>query len=233
MKNRTMYAKSKRILKRASPRHIIKNRVTARLIARFADKMGLVYFGYVNQRGDEHRLVRGHTVSQTHRDDHYAIGTVKGYDVALVSRSDTNPRHPQGKVQSLIISLDLRTKDEVPHMYIGHSNREDTFRSSYHQLHRIQLTDVSLYPPLFLQNYVVYAPPSQVRESAAIIGTHVAEVIASHFQEASIEIDKGVVYVYIESEHPTEVLLEKMLSNCLWLGEVIDAIHLGRKFDKN
>jgi hypothetical protein len=84
-----------------------------------------------------------------------------------------------------------------------------------------------------MQNYVVYTSPSKVHDVASIIGPHIADVISTHFQDASIEIDKGTIYIYIESEHPSEVLLEIMLSNCLWLGEVIDAIHLGRTFDED
>ena len=53
-----------------------------------AEKVGLVYFGYVDQRDDDHRLIRGHTVSQTHQDNHYCIGTVRGYDVMLALRND-------------------------------------------------------------------------------------------------------------------------------------------------
>jgi hypothetical protein len=207
--------------------------MTSARIARFAEKIGMVYFGYVNQRGDEHRLIRGHTVSQTHRDDHYAVGTLKGYDVALVIRDDIPLRHPSGRYQSLIVTLDLRTKDEIPHIYIGHANRETTFHSAYHQLHRVSPNDVADYPLSFTQHYAVYTSPSKVHDFASLIGPHIADVISTHFQDASIEIDRGVIYVYIESEHPSEVLLEKMLSNCLWLGEVIDAIHLGRNLDQN
>ncbi len=207
--------------------------MTAGRIARFAEKIGLVYFGYVNQRNDEHRLVRGHTVSKTHRDDHYAVGTVKGYDVALVSRNDTPLRHPAGGYQSLIITVDLHTKDELPHIYIGHKTREATFHSTYHQLPLVRLEYVAAYPVAFSQQYAVYTAPSKVHEVASIIGPHVADVISTHFQDVSLEIDQGTIYAYIESEHPSEVLLEKMLSNCLWLGEVIDAIHSGRRFDQD
>jgi hypothetical protein len=233
MKNKKLLLRARRAFRHASPAHIVKNKMTASRIARFADKVGLVYFGYVNNRSDEHRLIRGHTISRTYRDDHYAVGTIKGYDVALVSREDTSLLHPAGRYQSLIITLDLRTKDEIPHIYIGHRGRDSTFQASYHQLHRIILSSSLPYPPSFLENYVVYTSPSKVQDAEAIIGPHIADVISTHFQDASIEIDRGVVYVYIQSEHPSEVLLEKMLSNCLWLGEVIDAIHLGRTFDQD
>lgn len=215
-------------LKYTYPTAIIKKRMTAARIARFADKIGFVYFGYVDQKSDEHKLVRGHTLSASHRDDHYAVGTLKGYDVVLVSRSDRPPRHPKGHYQTLIIMLDLHSHDDMPPLYVGHIGREETFHSTYHRMHRINLVDYQRYPEAFLQEYVVYSAPDRARDASMIVGPHVAEVIAKHFSKASIEIAHNTLYVYIESQHPDEVLLEKMLSNCLWLGEVIDATRVGR-----
>ena len=62
---------------------------TKRIVNQFADEFGLVYFGYVSQRSDEHHIVRGMTVSTNHHDDHYCIGTFDTYDVVFVERSDT------------------------------------------------------------------------------------------------------------------------------------------------
>jgi hypothetical protein len=55
-----------------------------------------------------------------------------------------------------------------------------------------------------------------------------AMVIASHFVRSSIEIEDGTIYLYIESERPDEALLEKMLSNGLWLAEQIDEAYRPR-----
>ena len=70
-----------------TPRHIVRSRMTSSAVRKFADSLGMVYFGLVNQRNDEHRLVRGHTVSATHRDDNYCVGTIRGYDTCLLYTS--------------------------------------------------------------------------------------------------------------------------------------------------
>jgi hypothetical protein len=41
-----------------------------------------VYFGYVDQRDDDHRLIRGHTVSATHQDKKTSY-----YDIRLLYSS--------------------------------------------------------------------------------------------------------------------------------------------------
>ena len=85
----------KRALRHSRPSHLLRKRQQRGAIESFADKAGLVYFGYVDQRDDDHRLIRGHTVSATHQDNHYCIGTVRGYDVMLVLRNDV-VRVPSG-----------------------------------------------------------------------------------------------------------------------------------------
>ena len=66
-------------------RFITNSRVQRHIIKKFTNKIGLVYFGAVNQHQDDNRLVRGFTVSQSHQDDHYSVGTVEGYNVTLVN----------------------------------------------------------------------------------------------------------------------------------------------------
>jgi hypothetical protein len=117
-----------------------------------------VYFGYVDQRDDDHRLIRGHTVSATHQDNHYCIGTVRGYDVMLVLRNDVI-RVPSGKEKRchwLIVTVDLHTKTDVPHCYVGHKSRDDEFAASYRQLHPLAIGGLGRYPHAFSSNYTVY-----------------------------------------------------------------------------
>ena len=47
---------------------------TKKIIKQFAHKFDLVYFGYVNQREDEHELIRGITVAASHVDSHFCVG---------------------------------------------------------------------------------------------------------------------------------------------------------------
>ena len=219
----------KRALRHTTPNHIVRTRLTKRVISRFAEKVGLVYFGYVNQKDDDHRLVRGHTVSQTHLDNHYCIGTVRGYDVVLVSRNDV-VRTRGGKLERchwLIYTIDLHTRQSLPHCYIGHQSRDTVFAAAYEQLYPIVLGSTAQYPRRFLSEYTVYSTAAHALDIEHILSPQVAEVISTHFSSASFEIEDNTIYLYVESEHPNEALLEKLLSNGLWLAESIDASLVG------
>lgn len=220
-----------RALQRATPGHMVRTRLTKRTINEFAEKVGLVYFGYVDQRDDDHRLVRGHTVSRTHVDNHYCIGTVRGYDVVLVSRNDM-VRTRSGKLERchwLIYTFDLHTKQSVPHMYVGHKSRDAQFAASYKQLMPLSIGHFGIYPQRFMNEYTVYGKATHALEIEQYITPQVAEVISTHFRGASFEIEDGTVFLYVESEHPNESLLEKLMSNGLWLAEVIDTAALQGK----
>lgn len=215
-----------RALRHATPAHVVRTRLTKRVMSEFAEKVGLVYFGYVDQRDDEHRLVRGHTVSKTHRDNHYCIGTVRGYDVVLVSRNDV-VRTRAGNLERchwLIYTIDLHTNQTVPHFYVGHTSRDALFAASYEQLQPLAIGTLGSYPKAFLDHYTMYGQATHAVQIEQLIAPQAAEVIASHFRNASFEIEDNTVFLYIESEHPTEAMLEKMLSNGLWVAELIDAV---------
>ena len=214
----------RRALRHMTPRHMVRTRMTRKVVESFAEKAGLVYFGYVDQR-DEHKLVRGHTVSATHIDSHYSIGTVRGYDVILLQRNDVSSSREGKKEQRyhwLIFSFDLHSPVDVPRLYIGHKNHQQAYGNVYNHLSKLRLGITSTYSPQFTGNYDVFGKPAQVVEIENTITPDVAAVVATHFQGASIEIEDNTVYLYIESPHPNELLLEKMLSNGLWLAEQID-----------
>lgn len=215
-----------RALRHMTPRHIARTRITRRTIMRFAEKVGLVYFGYVDQRDDEHRLVRGHTVSETHKDDHYCVGTVRGYDCMMVLRNDTislpGNSHTNQRCHWLIVTVDLHTHVEVPHCYIGHHNRDHVFRASFEQLSPLALGALGSYSHRFLSEYSMYAKATHAVAVEQMITPQMSEVIAEHFEGTSIEIEDDTIFLYIESPRPSEPTLEKMLSNALWLAECID-----------
>jgi hypothetical protein len=207
-----------------TPRHIVRSRMTSSAVRKFADSLGMVYFGLVNQRNDEHRLVRGHTVSATHRDDNYCVGTIRGYDTVLVSRNDVirTRSHKAARCHWLICAVDLHTKIDVPHVYVGHITREDAFAASYEQLAYVEPGLTGVYPARFLSDYNVYCVPGSLMMVEQVVPPQTADVIAQHFGGVSIEIEDNTVYLYIESEHPRERQLERMVSNAVWLAQSID-----------
>ncbi len=217
----------KRIARRASPKRLVQTRLTRRVVEDFAEKVGLVYFGYVDQRDDEHRLVRGHTVSRSHTDNHYCIGTVRGYDVMFVLRSDVE-RTKSGKQRArqwLIFTIDLHTKTDVPPCYVGHCSEGEVCAVTYNRMHPLAIGGLGAYPHEFASNYIIYGAATHTLSIERTITPHIAQVMASHFAGASVEIEDNMVYLYVDVEHPTEAQLEKALSNSLWLAESIDALY--------
>lgn len=216
----------KRAVRHTTPKHIVRTKLTQHVISNFADKIGLVYFGQVNQKDEDRRLVRGHTVSRTHMDSHYCVGTVRSYDVVLVSRNDV-VRTRTGKQERchwLIYTIDLHTKHSVPHCYVGHRSRDSLFAAAYQQIYPITMGNTSQYPHRFLSEYTVYSTAAHTLDVERILPPSSAEVVMSHFNNASFEIEDGTIYLYIESEHPNEKMLDKLLSDGLWLAESIDTI---------
>ena len=218
-----------RAFRHITPRHIVKTRVTRKTIQQFAERVGLVYFGYVSQHDDDHRLVRGHTVSHTHVDNHLCIGTLRGYDLTLLLRNDTVPiRKKDGKFTSqrchwLITTVDLHTKTTLPHMYIGLRQVDRVYQASYSALKPLVLGATAQYSQEFLRKYTVYGAATHAIEIESILTPQVTDILVSHFSKISIELERGTLYLYSENERPTEAQLEKLVSNALWLAEVIDS----------
>src|SRR5680860_1649224 len=81
-----------------------------RVISKFAKKTGLLYFGFVNQHSDDHKIVRGLTVSSTHQDNHYSVGSVGDYNISVVDRSDyiVEPHNKTFLHNWLIFAIELK-----------------------------------------------------------------------------------------------------------------------------
>ena len=225
LSRKRLLARTKRKLRHMSPAHLVRTRATATTMKAFADTIGMVYFGTIHQGDEEMRLIRGHTVSPTHIDNHYAVGSLRGYDIAMVQRNDvvlSAHDHKEQRCHWLIITIDLHAKSELPHVYVGHRNRDSVFRSSFEQLKPLYIGALGRYSARFLDQYTVYGKATHMIAIEQTITPQIAEVIATHFDHVSFEIEDNTVYLYIESQRPTAEQLEKMLSNGLWLVEMID-----------
>jgi hypothetical protein len=197
---------------------------TKRVIRQFADEAGLVYFGYVSQRSDEHHILRGMTVSTKHHDDHYCIGTYEGYDVVLVERSDQ--LHSGKKHQWHIMEFDLKTTADVPHAFIGSGKHglgfHELLATKYPHLQPATLGRTAEYPTTFTSRFAVYVTPAHAVAIEQLISPSDAATFAEHFSGLVVEITDHALYVYSEKSHLTEALLTAMLKNGAWLAARID-----------
>lgn len=211
------------------PAKVLQARLHKRVYMQFAEKTGMVYFGYVDQRNDEHKLVRGFTVSAQHRDNNYCIGSYKGYDMTLVERTDTI--HFPGKAprseEWIIMAFDLHTHVDLPHIFIGLHTHSDTFYANlfvkFATLMRTPMGSFADYSHKFTDRYVVYTEPSRLQVAERVITPGLAETIADHFGNLTIEITDGCLYVYAWHQRPNQTMLTKMLNNGIWLAGAIDA----------
>lgn len=225
-KRRHLAVRLKQAGRRATPVYMLQSGHTRRVVNRFAEKVGLVYFGHVSSSDEDRKLVRGHTVSATHVDDHYAVGTFKGYDIAMLIRSDT-VRTGEGRARRyhwLIMTFDLHVPSDVPSFYVGHRSRDDYYQAvAAARGGNSRLADQASYPSQFLAHYKLYTSPDRVLDVERLVTPDVSEVIATNFRGASLEVSDNTLYLYIERERPDEELLGKMLANGVWLAEIIDS----------
>jgi hypothetical protein len=229
--NTTLTAKSKQLMKAFVPAKVLQSHLHKRVFMQFAEKIGLVYFGYVDQRDDDHRLVRGLTVSASHRDNHYCIGSFRGYDMTLVERVDTLrfPGKPAKSHDWIIMTFDLHAPVDVPHVFIGLHTHSDTFYAhlftKFSQLAKAPLGTFEAYDPAFVGRYSVYTEPSQYLEAERLFDHAVTKAIAERFGSMTVEVVDGCLYIYAEHQRPTVAFLERMVTCGVWLAQSID-IHM-------
>lgn len=210
------------------PAKVLQSRIHKRAFTQFAEKTGLVYFGYVDQRSDEHRLARGLSVSASHRDNHYCIGSFKGYGITLVERTDTLrfPGKPPRNQDWIIMAFDLHTTIDLPHLFVGLHTHSDTFYAQlfikYATLAKTPLGSFADYDSDFINRYAIYIEPSKVHEAEQLFTSEMASSVLSHFGSITFEIADDCLYLYAWHQRPSSALLTRMLQNGLWLAQSID-----------
>jgi hypothetical protein len=214
-------------LRRFIPRKAI-SQIHSRVFKAFATKAGLVYFGYVDQRDDEHSLIRGMTVSTKHRDNHYCIGSFEGYDVALVERVDTIQLlgKPAKTHSWVIMTFDLHTSIETPHVFVGSHAHSETFYAQlftkFSHLAKVPFDESSAHSKEFTKKHTVYTKPDQILHTEQLFSPALTKVIGEQFGTLAIEVYERTVYIYVENHRPTTPLLESMLAKGIWLAKSID-----------
>ena len=212
----------KRITKRIKT--AVSSRSLKKIILEFAERCDLLYFGYVSQLSDEHRLVRGLTVSTRHRDHHYCIGTYKDYNVVFVERTDTiltNHTHTWH-----ILEFDLKSKADIPHMFIGSERHGLGFhallKAKFPKMAPLSLGTTAKYPSEFTDYFHIYTRAVNAVEAEQLITPEPAKLIGEHFKGLAVEITKDALFIYSEKTQLSGRLLDVMMANGIWLAQVID-----------
>jgi hypothetical protein len=207
----------------------------------FAEHYDLVYFGKIHQEDEEQRVVKGITVSTQHYDQHYCVGTVQGYDMVLVKRTDTIAEANSSRTEKyswIIMQFDLHSRYDNPHVFIdgGHHN-ELFYQSLFIKFARLMKVDKSLFGDKgqpFTSKFTTYTPPDALDFIPEVITDEIGATMASHFAHLDFEWYQDRLLVYSTGRMPTKHLIEHMLRAGLWLSEVLDkngskkiAAHMG------
>lgn len=220
--------KGKHALQRLIPTKHLQSQLHRHVFQQFANKIGLVYFGYVDQRNDEHSLIRGLTVSTKHRDNHYCIGSFESYDVTLVERIDAIhfPGKPSSTHNWVIMTFDLHQAVDLPHMFVGSHAHSDVFYlqlfTKYGNFTKIPLEQSETYDRQFLKHHSLFTKAEQALSAERLLHPAIAKEIAEKFDKLTIEISEGTLYLYAENQRPSTALLDMMLSRGLWLARCLD-----------
>lgn len=218
----------KQLLKLALRRHSPQLRARARTIKRFASKVGLVYFGTVDQHVDDHDVIRGLTVSTTHQDTHYAVGSYDGADISIVDRFDVLVDHQGHQTEHswLIMRIDLEVPESLPHIFLhplGHGQEAyDKFFRAYANLQPANSMLLGAHSPEFHNRYGLYAIPTQALAIERLFTPQVTQTIAARLWPHAIEILDNKLYIYTTEPRLSEQLLETALETSLWLARIVD-----------
>lgn len=181
-------------------------------------KLGLVYFGAVDQHSDDHDVVRGLTASVSHKDRHFSVGTHDGYDIALVDRQDKNSRW-------CALRVSLHQPSQLPHFFVLPKNREAGFRERIVGSRSLQPVESFLtfqQPAEFMSRYALLGLPQQGHILAEVITSQLLHAIAAHFWPHAIECHEGQLYVYITEHRLDETVVLSALQSALWLASLLD-----------
>lgn len=214
-----------RMLRHYSPRI----RARGKVIRHFASKLGLVYFGTVDQHDDDHEVVRGLTVSTTHKDAHYAVGSFDGYDISIVDRFDVVIGQDKQPVEHswLILQVSLESRD-LPHVFLnplGHNiTAYSKFIAAYNRLQIVNNVFNDVHSPEFHARYEVHSNVTHALRLEQALSSQVTQTIAAHFWPHAIEVYDGKLYVYITEHRLSETVLGSTLQSAVWLASVLDQV---------
>ncbi len=197
-------------------------RSRGRVIRLFSEALGFVYFGSVDPRRDE-QVVRGLTVSATHRDLHYSSGAYEGYDIQIVDRLDVSldANHNVVRRQWLIMQTGLADEHFAPHIFIKPKGQTE-YNHLFQALNTLQPVHPTGEPSEFNDHYELHSHLDYLYDIEQLLPPAVLRVISAHFWPLAIEIYQNSVYIYSLHAKLSTHLLETMVKNSAWLAQTLD-----------
>lgn len=206
-------------------RNVSRSRQRGVVIRKVAKQLGLVYFGSVHP-DDEHEVVRGITVSISHKDSHYAVGSFDGYDVTIVDRDDTvKHAHATAHRRWAIIQVALKQTPNISDVIILPHDSAHHYTHAFAGLRHLQPIEAlvsSPYSAEFLRRYTVMAPTHQALDVNQVLTPALADLVAFKFWPHAIELKENKVLVTITEDRLNETVLRVAVESALWLADSLD-----------
>lgn len=206
-------------------RTVSSSRQRGAIIRKVAKKLGLVYFGSLSHK-DDHDVIRGITVSTSHKDGHYTIGSFDGYDISLIDRDDTYLDN--GKVRHrrwTIIQVTLkRLNGVVEALLLPHDNahRYDASYAAQRHIQSIEQLVSNHYSAEFLNRYQLLAPSHQSADINAVLTPALADITALKLWPHAVELRHQKLLIYITEDRLNETVLRVAIESALWLADSLD-----------
>jgi hypothetical protein len=196
------------------------------------EQFDLVYFGSVSQHSDDHQMVRGFTLSPSHVDRHYCVGTVSARDVILLERTDTIsfPDRPSKAYTWVVLQVDLAVKSPL-HVVLNSFQYEEpvyaTLFTKLHHLHKLTVAELPQLDQQFVRHFAVYVALQLMDRLGSIIAPNTASVMGHHFRGLDYEILEDELIVYLPIVNPTQRDIDNMFKAGIWLaGEIEKSLEL-------
>ena len=208
---------------------IVKTLSRSRLYHDACDRYGLVYFGAVDARSDEHTMVRGLTVSTQHQDRHYCVGSIEGFEIILLERTD-QLFFPYKKPESYrwtILQVDL-DKIHLPHVFLdAHHHQSAFYDALFAKYPTMVRNDVNLFAdhdPRFVKGFTSCSSLQDVPLVLQLLTYDVTATLGHHFAQYDFELYEDKLLVYSSNRAPTKAVIDDMFRAGIWFAREIEKI---------
>ncbi len=191
------------------------------------EQLDLVYFGSVSQHHDEHQMVRGFTLSPSHVDRHYCVGTVGGRDIIVLQRTDTVsfPDKPSKAYTWVLLQLDMKKRTDL-HLVLNSYNYEspvyDTLFKKLQHLQLISPGSLPYYDQSFLQRFKLYSQLHNADHIQQTLSNETARTLSHHFGMFDYELIEDELIVYAPVSMPHQKDIEHMIKAGLWFTDELE-----------
>lgn len=231
MKNEILMKKRiQRIVHNVRTGGVVKTLSRSRLYRDACERYGLVYFGSVDARDDEHTMVRGLTVSAGHIDRHYCVGSVEGFEMIMLERSD-QLHFPYKKPESYrwtIIQIDL-DRVRLPHIFLDAHQHQSAFYDAFFAKHpQMRRGDVNLFAdhdPRFASAFNAYCAPQDIAIVMQILHYDITAILGHHFAHYDFELFEDKLLVYSSNRQPTRTVIDDLFRAGVWFAREIEKLY--------